>query len=141
MAMWDHLKICLNIDITQFFNISFTADCLDNCNNRGKCVVTAGGDNQCNCNLGWTGDTCEVCMANVGCNTNNTETPLGCQFTNNTNQLEDVPNSCQCKEEWTGPFCELPNCVDVNGTRIECVHGVCTAGGIVSGITLDFHVQ
>ena len=72
-----------------------------------------------------------MCMANVGCNTTNTETDLGCQFMNG-GDLEDVPNSCQCKDEWTGPFCELPNCVDEDGAQIECVHGVCTAGGNVS---------
>ena len=115
---------------------TFAAACPDHCSNQGKCVVTSDGGRQCNCNLGWTGETCANCTANVGCNLNNTITDLGCQkYDHDQSELLDEPNTCQCNDNWQGPFCGIPKCLNSLGNEtIDCVNGVCTEGGVVSDV-------
>ena len=116
---------------------NFTAACPDHCSNQGKCVVTSDGGRQCNCNLGWTGETCADCTANVGCILNNTITEQGCQKLDpdNSTLTIDEPNTCQCSDDWQGPFCGIPKCLNSAGNEtLECVNGVCTEGGVVSHV-------
>ena len=80
--------------------IGFTAKCTEDCIH-GTCT----DPDTCTCENGWTGDTCDKCVALPGCE---------------HGSCKGKPNSCQCDSGWQGHLCQEPICAQ--GCNLNNAH-------------------
>jgi len=88
-----------------------------------KCVHGVCDEpDKCRCENGWTGKTCNECVALSGCKHG------GC--TDKTGK--SMPNTCKCKLGWSGPLCDEPVCAEgcdeINGHCNEPGECLCNVG-------------
>jgi hypothetical protein len=89
--------------------------CKDACHYNGACVHKKGSDAAtCNCDDGWTGETCGLkqCLGRGKCSGHGT--------------CDEKSSTCKCHAGWSDKKCSTPKCpANCNGES----HGVCTAKG------------
>ena len=98
--------------------VPVTAKCTEKCVH-GVCDEP----DKCRCENGWTGNTCNVCVALPGCKNG------GCM---DKSSNKSMPNTCKCDQGWTGPLCDKPICAkgcdEINGHCNKPGECLCNVG-------------
>ncbi|XP_051776944.1 stabilin-1 isoform X3 [Erpetoichthys calabaricus] len=106
------------------------------CSNHGRCIDGTRGTGECECDSGFTGVACELCIRNHY-GPNCTE----CKCTENGTCTEglDGDGSCFCKDGWTGKRCESelevkPICTPECNINAVChANNICECGPMYDG--------